>query len=78
MWVAFRDAQDIGAAWNGGNTRAGFPGLGERRREPCALGRGDRDYGLPASSGFVMREQMSLPHSTLVLCSCCIQHWLKW
>ena len=41
MWVAFRDAQDIGAAWNGGNIRAGFPDLGERRHEPCALGRGD-------------------------------------
>ena len=41
VWVAFRDAQDIGAAWNGGNIRAGFPGLGERRHEPCALGRGD-------------------------------------
>ena len=40
-WVTFQDAQDIGAAWNGGNICAGLPGLGESRQEPCALGRGD-------------------------------------
>lgn len=30
-WVAFQDAQDIDAAWNGGNICAELPGLGESR-----------------------------------------------